>query len=113
MKPARNAESTDATARPGSLDALLSFLAANLPEQISEDGLDNLDGLAAASIYGPWHHANGTVSGPNHRAIADVWEAEGLTQNGEFIAAAREAVPLLVAEVRWWRARDMAERGTS
>jgi hypothetical protein len=64
--------------------------------------LDDIEARANAATPGPWHltDADTIVAPLSTDTIADVWEPTGMSRNGEFIEAAREAVPALVAEVR-------------
>jgi hypothetical protein len=65
---------------------------------MTNDELDTLDALAAAATPGPWEM--GTGKAYNVLTLTEVL-AEGLeSADAAFIAAARDAVPALVAEVR-------------
>lgn len=68
--------------------------------------LDHLDALHAAATPGPWHltDSSAIVAPLTADEIADVWEPTAASRNGEFIEAAREALPALVDEVRRLRA---------
>jgi hypothetical protein len=74
-----------------------------------EEALARLEQLAAAAMPGPWVASDGLVEADGCR-VADVgWgDVPGAEagHNGEFIAAAREAVPALCAEVRRLRAEN-------
>lgn len=78
---------------------------------MTNDELDRLDALAAAATRGPWKAAGlpspRWIHTPSYVALAEALEsrtrAEGKLDaeaNAAFIAAARDAVPALVAEVR-------------
>lgn len=71
--------------------------------------------LEAAATPGPWHATDaGAIVAPlSSDEIADVWEPTQASRNGEFIEGAREAVPVLLAEVRRLRFRiaELGEQG--
>ena len=62
---------------------------------MTNDELDRLAALAAAATPGPWINTLGRVHSADTTHIANGYE-----DDCEFIAAARDAVPALVAEVR-------------
>lgn len=67
--------------------------------------LAHLDELDAAATPGPWSCSeSGAIVAPlTGTLVADVWEPTGGSRNGEFIEAARDAIPALVAEARTHR----------
>lgn len=85
----------------------------SLPASVSEEYLREIERRLAAITPGPWRHQQcfiETQASPPQllgvtmqRAEAGLEDLPGL-QNGEFIAAARTDIPLLVAEVRRLRA---------
>ncbi len=62
--------------------------------------LDEYAALDAAATPGPWHltDADTIVAPLTAETIADVWEPTQASRNGEFIEAARTAVPALLAD---------------
>lgn len=78
----------------------------------NDQQLDHLTALADAATPGPWHltDSSAIVAPLTADTIADVWEPTAASRNGEFIEAAREALPALVAEVRRLRAELAAEQ---
>lgn len=79
----------------------------NTPDTPLTDGrLTELDELHAAATAGPWSYTDSAaiIAPLTETLIADVWEPTAASRNGEFIEAAREAMPALVAEVRRLRA---------
>lgn len=66
---------------------------------LNEAELDRLQALADAATPGPWT-IEGDFIEPD---IGEAWSFTGAA-NGEFIAAAREALPTLITEVRRLRA---------
>lgn len=82
-----------------------------MPSPLTDQQLDDLDALCADTTPGPWSHTDsGAIVAPlTQQHIADVWEPTAASRNGEFIEAARDAVPALVAEVRCLRARTLTE----
>lgn len=70
--------------------------------RIDNQRLDELDAITQAATPAPWAHTDsGAIVAPlTGIVIADVWEPSAATCNGDFIEAAREALPALVDEVR-------------
>lgn len=68
----------------------------------TDDQLAELDALCAAATDGPWHltDSDAIVAPLTTTKIADMWEPTHTTRNGEFIEAARTAMPALLAEIR-------------
>ncbi len=87
-----------------------------MSERLSDDDLDRLDELEDAAAPGPWF-AKVYIYGPSERVRVtspsddDEYNTadEVLVADAEFIAAAREALPALLAEVREHRAREVAD----
>lgn len=84
-----------------------------MTEHMSDNDLNRLEALANAATPGPWEAENdcgtGILSGmlggrPRMMPFGDVWTFA----DAVFIAAARTAVPELIAEVR--RLRERLER---
>jgi hypothetical protein len=77
---------------------------------MTDDELDRLDGLARAATPGPW---KASIEGRDHFSGSHVilTGGEDIEMTGasladhDFVAAARQAVPALIAEVRALRAR--------
>lgn len=69
---------------------------------LTDQQLDNLDEITNSATPGPWHLTDsGAIVAPlTQQHVADVWEPTAVSRNGEFIEAARDALPALVAEVR-------------
>jgi hypothetical protein len=78
---------------------------------MDEKTLQEWEALANATTPGPWRAdaREGRVTGPDLGTVADCPHA-GDAANTLFIAAAREAVPALVAEVRRLQSRVQAQR---
>ena len=78
---------------------------------MTDADLENLEALAAAATPGPWE-ATGPVEDPvdsivdsDSGLVASTEESARPGEDTAFIAAARDAVPALIAEVRRLRAR--------
>ena len=75
---------------------------------LTDQQLDEYAALADAATPGPWHltDSDAIVAPLTQQHVADVWEPTAASRNGEFIEAARTAVPALLAEVRRLRQQD-------
>ena len=73
---------------------------------LTEQQLTDIEALTSAATAGPWSHTDsGAIIAPlTQQHIADVWEPNVASRNGDFIEAARDAVPALLTEVRRLRA---------
>lgn len=88
--------------------------------------LDELERLCDAATPGPWSDANWEISGPDREVIFDIPDvaADVAQADAAFVAAARHALPKLIAKVRelqaeldridkrlrWETTRDDSER---
>jgi hypothetical protein len=88
---------------------------------MTEQELQAIEALAAAATPGPWEAGNdigeGEVYGVDGYAVvgaaAQAWTRREVDANTRFIAAARTAVPALVAEVRRLRRVEDAAKALS
>jgi hypothetical protein len=78
-----------------------------MAEPLTPVQLDEYQDLADTATPGPWHLTNTCeIAAPlTNDTIADVWEPTQASRNGEFIAAARTAVPALLADNHRLRAQ--------
>jgi len=77
--------------------------------------LDELQRLCDAATPGPWKFGDGyawfTVDGPDGREVCETGDAtDAAHHDGAFIAAARDALPKLIAEVRRLREAERVNR---
>lgn len=82
-----------------------------MTDRLTDQQLAQYETLANAATPGPWHltDADAIVAPLTGIHVADVWEPTAAIRNGEFIEAAREALPALVAEVHRLRTRTLTE----
>jgi hypothetical protein len=101
--------------RPALAEAL------NIPANITNADLSELDLLSRAAVPGPWEvdhtkievepyfviHTTGTICLESEEQPGDFEQdlRDMIAADFAFVAAARTAVPALVAEVRWLRRR--------
>lgn len=73
---------------------------------LTDQQLAEYAALNSAATPGPWTVSEdySDVLAPDGDQLASYWNPTSATRNGEFIAAARSAVPALLAEVRRLRA---------
>jgi len=74
---------------------------------MTEEDLDKLEQLSTVATPGPWVADMAGIRAPNHDSVADAWSDN--PHDAAFIAASREAIPALIAEVRRLRA-EIEER---
>lgn len=82
-----------------------------MSDRLTDQQLNDIDDLCANTTPGPWSHTDsGAIVAPlTQQHIADVWEPTAATRNGDFMEAARDALPALTDEVRRLRARQLTE----
>lgn len=75
-----------------------------MTDRLSNDELDRLDKIAEAATSGPWE-VEGSLFGPEAHSLGQAW---GLNWRDDLalIAAARNALPALLSEVRASRERE-------
>lgn len=90
--------------------------------RMTEDELRQLEALTSEATPGPWVVSNGTRGFPVGHTIFQFSQKgrtiaatsvmhDGTREDAAFIAACREAMPKLLAEVRAWRSIQLAASG--